>query len=85
MGPHNSNGMHERRAMSGWNRLTNGQRDELVKQQNADGSWQGDFAGHVYGTAIALLTLQLPYQYLPIFQRLGADEGAAKGAQRATE
>ena len=45
------------------------QRDELIKEQKEDGSWQGDFAGHVYGTAIALLTLQLPYQYLPILQR----------------
>jgi hypothetical protein len=52
-----------------WREFYPKHRDELVKQQNADGSWQGDFAGHVYGTAIALLVLQLPYQYLPILQR----------------
>lgn len=52
-----------------WREFFPKHRDELIKQQNADGSWQGDFAGHVYGTAIALLVLQLPYQYLPILQR----------------
>ncbi|MBM4039829.1 MAG: terpene cyclase/mutase family protein [Planctomycetes bacterium] len=52
-----------------WKEFFPKHRDELIKQQNADGSWQGDFAGHVYGTAIALLVLQLPYQYLPILQR----------------
>jgi len=52
-----------------WKEFFPKHRDELIKEQKADGSWQGDFAGHVYGTAIALLTLQLPYQYLPILQR----------------
>ena len=52
-----------------WKEFYPKHRDELIKQQNADGSWQGDFAGHVYGTSIALLILQLPYQYLPILQR----------------
>ncbi len=52
-----------------WKEFYPKHRDELIKQQNADGSWQGDFAGHVYGTSIALLVLQLPYQYLPILQR----------------
>ncbi len=44
-------------------------RDSLVKRQSADGSWNGDGVGQTYGTAIALLTLQLPYKYLPILQR----------------
>ncbi|HUT37223.1 MAG TPA: prenyltransferase/squalene oxidase repeat-containing protein [Planctomycetota bacterium] len=52
-----------------WREFFPKHRDELIKQQKSDGSWQGDFAGHVYGTAIALLVLQLPYQYLPILQR----------------
>lgn len=52
-----------------WREFYPKHRDELIKQQNPDGSWQGDFAGHIYGTAIALLVLQLPYQYLPILQR----------------
>ena len=44
-------------------------RDELLKQQNKDGSWRGDHVGEVYGTAVALLVFHLPYRYLPILQR----------------
>jgi len=44
-------------------------RDHLVEQQKPDGSWMGDHVGDTYGTAIALLVLQLPYRYLPILQR----------------
>ncbi len=44
-------------------------RDYLVGQQNDDGSWNGDNVGQVYGTAIALIILQLPYNNLPIMQR----------------
>ena len=35
----------------------------------SDGGWQGDQVGTTYGTAIALVVLQLPYDYVPIFQR----------------
>jgi Prenyltransferase and squalene oxidase repeat len=41
----------------------------LLRQQKKDGSWEGDGVGTVYGTAIALTMLQLPYSYAPIFQR----------------
>ena len=41
----------------------------FLKQQRKDGSWQGDGVGMVYGTAIALTILQLPYAYAPIYQR----------------
>jgi squalene cyclase len=41
----------------------------LLKQQKKDGSWDGDGVGTVYGTAIALITLQLPYALAPIYQR----------------
>ncbi len=41
----------------------------LVGQQSQDGSWQGDHVGTTYGTAVALIILQLPYAYLPIYQR----------------
>ena len=41
----------------------------MLRQQRKDGSWQGDGVGTVYGTAIALTILQLPYAYAPIFQR----------------
>ena len=43
-------------------------RDWLVKnQQNT--AWQGDSVGHVYGTSIALIVLQLPYGNLPVVQK----------------
>jgi hypothetical protein len=41
----------------------------LASMQSSDGSWMGDQVGTSYGTAIALIVLQLPYQYVPIFQR----------------
>lgn len=44
-------------------------RDQLIGMQAGDGSWQGDGIGQVYGTAIAVIILQLPYKYLPVFQR----------------
>lgn len=45
-------------------------RDQLLKLQNrADGSWSGDGVGRVYGTAIATIILQLPYKFLPVYQR----------------
>jgi len=44
-------------------------RDHLLKLQNADGSWMGDYVGTTYGTAIATFILQLPYGYLPICER----------------
>jgi len=44
-------------------------RDQLLATQESDGAWMGDSVGKVYGTAIALIILQLPYEYLPIMQR----------------
>jgi len=44
-------------------------RDWLLADQGPDGSWQGDNVGKTYGTAIALIILQMPYGYLPILQR----------------
>jgi len=44
-------------------------RDRLLATQLADGSWIGDSVGKTYGTAIALLILQMPQGYLPILQR----------------
>jgi hypothetical protein len=43
-------------------------RDDLIKRQNKDGSWEGQVGG-VYVTSLSLVVLQLPYQYLPILQR----------------
>ncbi len=44
-------------------------RDYLQNAQAGDGSWMGDGVGTTYGTSIALLTLQLPYNHLPILSR----------------
>ncbi len=44
-------------------------RDYLLTEQRTDGSWWGDGVGDVYGTALALIVLQLPYNQLPIMQR----------------
>lgn len=41
----------------------------LMEEQSDDGSWMGDGVGTVYGTAIACIVLQLPYKFLPIYQR----------------
>ncbi|HEX5054619.1 MAG TPA: prenyltransferase/squalene oxidase repeat-containing protein [Planctomycetota bacterium] len=41
----------------------------LLRQQKKDGAWEGDGVGTVYGTAIALTILQLPYALAPIYQR----------------
>ncbi|MCX5662541.1 MAG: terpene cyclase/mutase family protein [Planctomycetota bacterium] len=43
-------------------------RDEMVRQQQERGGWTGD-QGEDYGTAMALLVLQAPNRFLPIFQR----------------
>jgi hypothetical protein len=44
-------------------------RAKLLELQVPDGSWNGDNVGTTYGTAIALMILQLPYGYLPISHR----------------
>jgi hypothetical protein len=42
---------------------------DLVALQNKDGSWPIKRVGDHYATASACLILQIPYRYLPIFQR----------------
>lgn len=44
-------------------------REELIKKQNPDGSWDDRSVGTTYGTAMALIILQMPKRYLPIFQK----------------
>lgn len=51
-----------------WNVYFAKRRDYLLGRQRPDGSWQGDNVGDIYGTAIALIILQLPFQQLPIMQ-----------------
>jgi len=43
-------------------------RDALLKRQSSDGSWS-DMISAEYGTVMACLILQMPNNYLPIFQR----------------
>jgi hypothetical protein len=52
-----------------WDNYFPAARDQLIAMQAPDGSWNGDFIGQVYGTSIAVIILQLPYKYLPVFQR----------------
>ncbi|MBI2824872.1 MAG: terpene cyclase/mutase family protein [Planctomycetia bacterium] len=43
-------------------------RDELLARQREDGSWMDSICPE-YGTAMACIILQMPTNYLPIFQR----------------
>jgi len=43
-------------------------RDDLLRAQLGNGSWPSQ-VGNVYGAAMGALILQVPYNYLPIFQR----------------
>ncbi len=51
-----------------WNVWWPAIRAELLQKQSADGSWRGQ-AGEEYGTAMALIILQMPNRLLPIFQK----------------
>lgn len=45
-------------------------RQELLRSQSGDGSWSNDvWFGSDYGTAMALIVLQVPNHLLPIFDR----------------
>jgi hypothetical protein len=52
-----------------WDKYFPTVRDQLLAMQGPDGSWQGDGIGQVYGTSIAAIILQLPFKFLPVFQR----------------
>ena len=52
-----------------WRRWYPAIRDELVRRQLQSGDWPDSYICHEYGTAMALLVLQMPNNYLPIFQR----------------
>ena len=43
-------------------------RNELIRRQSAVGYWTDSICNE-YGTAMALIILQIPNNYLPIFQR----------------
>jgi len=44
-------------------------RAELLDAQRDDGRWDDRSVGPAYGTAMALIVLQMPKRYLPIFQK----------------
>lgn len=44
-------------------------RELLLSLQQPSGKWKDDSAGEDYGTAMALIVLQMPKRYLPIFQK----------------
>lgn len=44
-------------------------RAELLSQQGAEGGWEDSSVGDTYGTSMALIILQMPKRYLPIFQK----------------
>lgn len=52
-----------------WDRYYPAMRDDLVRRQAADGTWEDPYGG-LY-TAFALLSLELPYRQLPFFQEGG--------------
>ncbi len=45
-------------------------RDELLSRQRADGHWDGEVSDE-YCTAVALIVLQMPNRYLPVFTGKG--------------
>ncbi len=52
-----------------WERWYPAIRDQLVRDQLPDGSWSDQTFSNEYGAATALIVLQVPNNYLPIFQR----------------
>ena len=53
-----------------WNEYYPAMSRILLEQQDGNsGAWNGDQVGTTYGTAVALVILQLPYKNLPIMQR----------------
>jgi hypothetical protein len=52
-----------------WQRWWPAIRDELIARQSPGGGWLDHHAGGAYATAMALIVLQMPKRYLPIFQK----------------
>jgi len=52
-----------------WEKWWPATRRELLDRQSANGSWNDPSVGPAYGTAMALIVLQMPKRYLPIFQK----------------
>ena len=52
-----------------WSRWWPAIRNELMNRQSASGGWQDHQIGEAYATSMALIVLQMPKRYLPIFQK----------------
>ncbi|MCK4872531.1 MAG: terpene cyclase/mutase family protein [Phycisphaerales bacterium] len=52
-----------------WMRWWPAIRDELIRRQISSGAWVDEQGDETYATAMALIILQMPKRYLPIFQR----------------
>jgi prenyltransferase beta subunit len=57
-----------------WDTINPPIRDSLIRKQRGDGAWQAagtteQQGGDVYGTSMAILSLTVPYRYLPLYQR----------------
>jgi hypothetical protein len=53
-----------------WNQYAKRMKSYLLQLQRSSGAWPCDVGpGESFGTAVATLILQIPFQYLPIFQR----------------
>ncbi len=54
-----------------WAKYFEGRRKRYLREQNRDGSWRysGWGASPVFDTSVAVITLALPYEYLPLYQR----------------
>ncbi len=53
-----------------WKEWYPGIRDQLIARQNANGSWAGEVTDD-YCTSMALIILQMPNRYLPVFNGKG--------------
>ena len=52
-----------------WSKYRKSTFENLVKMQQADGSWPGQQVGPIFGTAVTLTMMQLDSAVLPIYQR----------------
>ncbi len=50
-----------------WDKWYPAIRDELLKTQAGDGSWNDSHVGNEFGTAMACIILQMPNNYVPVF------------------
>lgn len=53
-----------------WSRYYAQVRKDLLSEQQDDGRWRNTVGpGDAFGTAVATIILQVPFNYLPILQR----------------